>query len=70
MSEHNHEHAPQQRVCSVCGMDYTGDGHHARPINEGRCCDGCYDLVIMHLLRNLARTRLIPILHNPGEEPQ
>ena len=31
----------EKRVCSICGMEFTGYGNNAEPINDGICCDEC-----------------------------
>jgi hypothetical protein len=28
-------------TCSICGRAYSGSGHSAWPIGNGRCCDSC-----------------------------
>jgi len=33
--------------CSICGEIYKGYGHNAQPINAGRCCGLCNDLVVI-----------------------
>jgi len=33
--------------CSICHKPYTGFGHHAEPVNKGRCCDVCNDRVVI-----------------------
>lgn len=42
-------------ICSICGDDYIGWGHNAQPINDGRCCDECNGVVIMHRINDLRR---------------
>lgn len=32
--------------CSICGQPYYGYGNNAKPINDGRCCNQCNNLVI------------------------
>lgn len=34
------------KVCSICYRQYEGFGNNASPINIGRCCNECNDLVI------------------------
>lgn len=34
-------------ICSICGHIYTGWGNNAQPINEGRCCDICNNVVVI-----------------------
>jgi hypothetical protein len=33
------------KKCSICGQDYKGSGNNAKPINDGRCCNDCDELV-------------------------
>jgi hypothetical protein len=35
-----------EKTCSICGTRYVGWGNNARPINTGRCCDTCNQIVI------------------------
>jgi hypothetical protein len=35
------------KTCCVCGEEYTGYGHNAEPLAEGRCCTNCNTEVIM-----------------------
>lgn len=44
------------KICSICFRNYTGWGNNAEPINPGRCCDSCNELVIAARLNNLNRT--------------
>ena len=44
------------KVCSICQAEYKGFGHNAEPINSGRCCTDCNQLVIVARLRRLMRT--------------
>ena len=37
----NSERKSKELKCSICLMEYTGYGHNATPINEGRCCEQC-----------------------------
>lgn len=30
------------KLCVICKKEYEGDGHDARPIRAGLCCDVCY----------------------------
>jgi len=32
--------------CSICKYKLKDYGHNAEPINNGRCCDDCNNLVI------------------------
>lgn len=31
------------KQCIICRRTYTGWGHNAQPVADGRCCDGCND---------------------------
>jgi len=33
-------------ICSICQLPYAGYGNNAYPVNEGRCCDTCNNIVI------------------------
>ena len=47
----------EQFVCSICFLEVWGFGNNAEPINNGRCCNTCNDLVItarFHQLRGRA----------------
>lgn len=35
------------KTCSLCSETYEGFGNNAQPINAGRCCDACNNLVIV-----------------------
>jgi hypothetical protein len=40
------------KTCSICSqpIDAIGDwvhGHNAEPVNDGRCCSACNDLVVI-----------------------
>jgi len=39
--------------CSICNEDIEGFGNNAEPINDGRCCDDCNNLVIMERIKEL-----------------
>ena len=58
MTQNNTPPEQQEHVCSVCGQDYIGWGNNAWPINDGRCCDPCNQIVIMHRLADLQRQPL------------
>ena len=34
-------------TCVICKELYSGDGHNARPVMNGRCCDDCNLRVVM-----------------------
>ena len=38
--------------CSICKEKIEGFGHNAQPINDGRCCDDCNNLVIGARMKN------------------
>ena len=42
-------------TCSVCGGQFFGFGNSAAPINHGRCCDTCNELVVLIRMDRLAR---------------
>ena len=33
--------------CSICNEKIEGFGNNAQPINDGICCDDCYNIVIL-----------------------
>lgn len=37
----------KQKVCSICGKKYIGDGNNAQPINNGICCDKCNTTIVI-----------------------
>lgn len=39
--------AQEVHTCCMCEEKYKGFGNNARPIHEGRCCDGC-NLVVLN----------------------
>ena len=39
--------------CSICNENFEGFGHNAQPINNGRCCDDCNNLVIIERIREM-----------------
>jgi hypothetical protein len=42
------------KICSICGCAYTGFGHNAEPVNSGRCCDICNNIIVIPTrIRNL-----------------
>jgi hypothetical protein len=45
---------PRDKICSICGNRYAGYGNTAYPVNDGRCCDGCYENVVV--LERVERT--------------
>ena len=50
----------EKKVCSICFRDYTGWGNNAEPVNHGRCCDECNQLVIAARLQHLFRNYKAP----------
>jgi len=34
--------SPESKVCVICRKYYEEEGHDAKPIREGTCCDYCY----------------------------
>ena len=41
--------------CSICKEDMIGKfGHNAQPINDGRCCDECNNLVIIARIKEMS----------------
>jgi hypothetical protein len=47
--------------CSICNASYTGHGHNAWPVSNGRCCDICNDMAVLPVRRarsDMARERL------------
>lgn len=40
------------KKCSICGIMYDGYGHNAQPINDGRCCNSCNELVTTRRLND------------------
>ena len=43
--------------CVICGYDIEGHGHNARPLADGRCCDGCNTFVIIKRLQAIEAMR-------------
>ena len=49
--------------CTICGLEIKTDsdgiwsgGHNAEPINEGRCCEKCNDIIVLPMrLREFTR---------------
>jgi len=37
----------EMQKCSICKQQYYGYGNNARPINDGRCCGECNDMVVI-----------------------
>lgn len=56
MKDDAHEDSARAwKICSICRVDYQGWGHNAQPINDGRCCSDCNQLVIIARLREVIR---------------
>lgn len=43
--------------CCICGKPYTGYGHNAQPLYQGRCCGDCNDRVIAARMRGIEGDR-------------
>lgn len=53
--------------CSIChreiekkyhnGKMYWDSGHNAQPINDGRCCDACNEVVVAVRIAKAFRSR-------------
>lgn len=43
----NKKKAQEVHTCCMCEEKYKGFGNNARPVYEGRCCDGC-NLVVLN----------------------
>jgi hypothetical protein len=51
-----------QKTCSICGKPIAvnaagwAGGNNAEPVNDGRCCDICNDMVVLpRRIRDMAR---------------
>ena len=42
----------EKKFCSICGKIYFGYGNNAKPINDGRCCDTCNEIVIFRRIQD------------------
>jgi hypothetical protein len=51
----NEKPKEKPNLCSICGQDYYGYGNNALPINDGRCCDDCNQLVIIRRINDVRR---------------
>ena len=40
--------------CSICKEKIEGFGNNAQPINDGRCCDECNNLVIIERIKEMS----------------
>ena len=40
--------------CSICNENFEGFGNNAEPVNDGRCCDDCNNLVIMERIKEMS----------------
>ena len=39
-----------KKICSLCGVEFTGWGHNPRPVLpsvEQRCCNDCNDFMVI-----------------------
>lgn len=36
-------------ICRICHSAFEGAGSNPFPVTEGRCCDACYDTVVIPL---------------------
>lgn len=45
----------ETQYCSICQGAYAGYGHNAEPINSGRCCTDCNQMVVVARLRLMMR---------------
>lgn len=41
------ENYVEEGICSICGKEYANWGNNAYPINNGRCCDKCNEVVVI-----------------------
>lgn len=47
----------KKQFCSICQKPLDGYGNNAEPINNGRCCDECNDLVVRARITIISRQR-------------
>lgn len=45
------------KVCCLCKKKYQGFGNNALPLKDGRCCDGCNNLVIAERLKRISNKK-------------
>lgn len=45
-------------ICSICGDTFSEYGNNAQPINDGRCCNQCNQIVIFRRIKDMQRARL------------
>lgn len=46
------------KTCSICGLNLTDSyGNNAQPINDGRCCNDCNEIVINRRINDLYRKK-------------
>ncbi len=43
--------------CSICKKEYEGYGNNAQPINNGRCCDECDQLVVARRINEVIKNK-------------
>ena len=36
-----------QEICSICKQQFYGYGNNAQPVNNGRCCAYCNDMIVI-----------------------
>ena len=36
-----------KKICCICGIEYTGFGNNAQPVQDGRCCNACNSLYVI-----------------------
>jgi hypothetical protein len=55
MRDSRHRKTASENTCSICNGQSFGTGNNAEPINHGRCCDTCNELVILIRMERAAR---------------
>ena len=63
--------------CSICGNEIQPvlmggnsvwtEGHNAQPINDGRCCDSCNDIVILRRMNDHVAAKYLVEGEETGE---
>jgi hypothetical protein len=46
------------KTCSICQLPFSEYGNNAEPVNSGRCCDSCNDMVVIPARLNSFRLRV------------
>jgi len=36
-----------EKICSICQRKFAEFGNSAQPVNDGRCCNRCNDVVVI-----------------------